>query len=96
MGAYEAATTLLCFVLGAAILGAFTRSFGATLLVAASYTVSLLSLTRINATQDDAAALLLLGLVLFVAAVAGGLIGQNAARWVRRRMRRIPRRYNWQ
>jgi hypothetical protein len=95
MGAYEAATTLLYFVLGAAVLGALTRNFGATLLVAAAYTVSLLSLSRINATHDDAAALLLLGLVLFVVAGAGGLVGQNAARWARRRMRRTPRRYNW-
>ena len=96
MGAYEAATTLLYFSLGAAVLGAFTPSFGATLLVVAAYTTTLLSRTGINAVQGDAVALLMLGVVLYVVGGAASLVSHKVTRWVLPRRARRGARYYYE
>ena len=87
MGAYGAASTMLCFALGAVVLGALAPTFGVTFLLAAAYTIVLVSLAGLE-HRGDVAALFLLGFILFVVAAAAGLIGHNATRWALRRRRR--------
>lgn len=88
MVAYEAASTMLYFALGAMVLGALAPTFGATFLLAAAYTIALLSLARLDELRGNVAAIFLLGFILFAVAAAAGLIGHNAVRWVLRRRRR--------
>jgi hypothetical protein len=88
MAAYEAAVTMLCFAFGAMVLGGLAPTFGATFLLAAAYTIALLSLARLDELRGNLAGLFLLGFILFAVAAAAGLIGHNTVRWVLRRRRR--------
>jgi hypothetical protein len=75
------------FVLGAAVFGALTPRFGAVMLVAAAYTVAVLTQAMTEAAAADAATVALLGVVLFFIAAIAAVIGHQVTRSLLRLVR---------